>query len=264
MKKIKNVTIGADPEVFIINTSTGDVVSAIGLIPGKKDKPYKKGMPKGFGVEIDGILGEFNIPPCSSREEYVDSIKYMKNWIREYVKNMDPNLDICCKATMLVSPDLLDNDLAQQIACEGDYNPYLMRKNPTPECWPNNLRVAGDHIHIGYKSPDFETDAELAKYMDLACGIPAVLYDDDIFRRTLYGMAGSFREQKHGCEYRSMSSAMLDDDLLPKVYDWTMRAIELYNDGYPLPDSNLIQKCINTSNKVLAKHLISLYDICVE
>lgn len=150
MRKIKNITIGADPELFIINTSTGDVVSAIGLLPGKKDKPYKKGMPKGFGVEIDGILGEFNIPPCTSKEEYVDSIKYMKNWIKNYVKNVDPNLDICCKATMLVPEDQLLDPLANEIGCLSDFNAYTMDKNPKPEGYPNCLRVAGEMIARKY------------------------------------------------------------------------------------------------------------------
>lgn len=77
--KIKNITVGADPELFIFNTKTNQVVSAIGIIPGEKGKPYTKGMPKGFGVEIDCILGEFNIPPCTSSNEFVDSIKYMKD-----------------------------------------------------------------------------------------------------------------------------------------------------------------------------------------
>lgn len=102
------------------------------------------------------------------------------------------------------------------------------------------------------------------KYMDLACGIPSVLYDDDIYRRTLYGQAGSCRFPDYGLEARTLSSTMLDDNLLPKVYDWTMKAIELYNDGYPLPEDDLIQRCINTSNQVLAKHLIKLYDICAD
>ena len=41
-----------------------------------------------------------------------------------------------------------------------------------------------DHIHIGYTKPDPETSCMLMKYMDLACGIPSVLYDDDFYRRT--------------------------------------------------------------------------------
>ena len=86
-----------------------------------------------------------------------------------------------------------------------------------------------DHIHIGYTNPDPETSCMLMRYMDLACGIPSVLYDDDIYRRTLYGQAGCFRLPEYGLEARTLSSFMLNDDLLPKVWDWTMKAIELYN-----------------------------------
>ena len=55
--QVTNITIGADPELFIVNTKTNKIVSAIGLIPGEKGKPYIENMePGGFGVEIDGIL----------------------------------------------------------------------------------------------------------------------------------------------------------------------------------------------------------------
>ena len=36
MNRITNITIGADPELFIVNKKTGKVVSSIGLIPGEK------------------------------------------------------------------------------------------------------------------------------------------------------------------------------------------------------------------------------------
>lgn len=54
---------------------------------------------------------------------------------------------------------------------------------------------------------------------------------------------------------------MLNDEYLGQVYDGTMKAIELFNEDYPLPDGDLVQKCINTSNEILAKHLIKLYNI---
>ena len=71
--EILNVTIGSDPELFIINKKTNKVVSSIGLIPGEKGNPYRtKDMPEGFGLEIDNILAEFNpaaIPP--PRQSYI-------------------------------------------------------------------------------------------------------------------------------------------------------------------------------------------------
>ena len=47
--KLHNVTIGADPELFIINEKTKKVVSAVGLIPGEKRNPWRlEDMTEGF------------------------------------------------------------------------------------------------------------------------------------------------------------------------------------------------------------------------
>lgn len=149
-------------------------------------------MPKGFGVELDCILGEFNIPPCTSLNDFVGSIQYMKNWIRNWVKQYDINLDICCKASMPVPEDQLLDPRANEIGCMSDYNAYTERENDKPNGYPNNTRVSGFHIHVGYSNPDFDTSIKLIKFFDLCCGVPSMLYDDDTFRRTLYGKAGSF------------------------------------------------------------------------
>lgn len=66
------------------------------------------------------------------------------------------------------------------------------------------------------------------------------------------------------CEYRSLSSYMLNDEYLPLIYKQTMLAIDMVNEELPLPEGDLVQKCINTSNKVLAEYLIKLYEICVD
>lgn len=57
---------------------------------------------------------------------------------------------------------------------------------------------------------------------------------------------------------------MLNDELLPLVWDQTMLAIKHCNLQTELPDTTLVQDCINTSNKTLAKRLIKIFDLCVE
>ena len=111
---ITNVTIGADPELFIFNTSTKSVVSSIGLIPGEKGKPWRdKKWAKGFGLEIDNILGEFNIPPAHTKNEFIESINFMKKYIREFVKKKNPDYDIRCRASYMVPEDQLQSDEAK-------------------------------------------------------------------------------------------------------------------------------------------------------
>lgn len=125
----------------------------------------------------------------------------------------------------------------------------------------NNMITSLFHIHYGYDRPDYDTSTKLVKYFDLCCGVPSVLKDTDTYRRTLYGRAGSFRKCKYGVEARSLSSYMLHDEYLPTLHDQIMLAVDMCNDGMPLPESDLIQTCINTSNAVLAKHLIGLYGL---
>lgn len=261
MKKIKNITIGADPELFIINTRTGCPVSAIGIIPGKKDKPYTKGMSKGFGVEIDCVLGEFNIPPCSSKGEFIDSIKYMKDWIRNYIKNYNEDLDICCASSMLIPEDQLNNKDAHKIGCDPSFNSYTQELMPRPEKYPDNFRNGAFHIHLGTYNSDPDVVCTITRFFDLCCGVPSILHDTDTIRRRCYGQAGDFRFQKWGLEVRCLGGYMLNDQFLGRIYDGAILAVEMFNEGLPLPDGDLVQKCINTSNQVLAKHLMKVYGI---
>lgn len=141
---ITNVTIGADPELFIFNTATKSVVSSIGLIPGEKGKPWRdKKWAKGFGLEIDNILGEFNIPPAHTKDEFIESINFMKKYIREFVKKKNPDYDIRCRASYMVPEDQLQSEEAKMFGCSIDFNAYTEDVNPKPEGEKTNLRSAG-------------------------------------------------------------------------------------------------------------------------
>ena len=142
--KIHDFTVGADPELFLINTKTGKVVSSIGIIPGEKGNPWRGyDMPSGFGLEIDNILAEFNIPPVSDSRSFVNNIEYMKNYISSFVKEKDKNLDILCEASQEVPEDQLQSPEAKMFGCSVDYNVYTERPNPKPQGERTNLRSAG-------------------------------------------------------------------------------------------------------------------------
>lgn len=113
--QIRKFTVGADPEMFIINEKTGKVVSSIGLIPGEKGCPYvAEDMPKGFGLETDNILAEFNIPPVTSCEGFINAMNYMKDYIRAYVKKINPDYGIKCSAYEVVDESQLQSDQAKE------------------------------------------------------------------------------------------------------------------------------------------------------
>lgn len=258
---LENITIGADPELFIINSKTGKVVSSIGLIPGLKGEPYRSDdMPEGFGLEIDNILAEFNIPPVTTQKDFVNAVEYMKNYIRKFVKAKNPDLDILCVASMMVDEDQLQSPEAKLFGCSVDYNAYTEAPNPKPEGERTNLRSAGFHIHIGYKDCNVDDSLMLIKHLDMQLGVPSVIMDSDTKRRSLYGKAGCFRLTPYGLEYRVLSSFFLSsEETLKWVWNRVQAAIEAYQQGFSLPDPDLVQKAINTSDVKLAKKLVDSY-----
>lgn len=142
--KLNNITIGADPELFIINEETKKVVSSIGLIPGEKGDPYRsKDMPEGFGIETDNIVAEFNIPPVTTEAGFINNIEYMKDYIKKFVKNKDPKLGILCAASRVVDKSQLQSPEAQLFGCDVDYNAYTESANPKPQGNKTNTRSCG-------------------------------------------------------------------------------------------------------------------------
>jgi hypothetical protein len=259
----KNCTIGSDPELFLIDKTTGKVVSSIGIIPGEKDNAFReKTWPKGFGLEIDNILAEFNIPAVKTKNAWLKNMNFMKNYIRNFAQQINPNLDIMCTASMMVDDDQLNSEAAKLFGCDPDYNAYTEKANPKPQGDRGNLRSAGCHIHIGYPKCNAETSIRLVKYLDAFVGVPSILLDTDTKRRSLYGKAGSFRLQPWGVEYRVLSSKFIEnDDLLTWVWYQVEQAVNACHYGLQLPPQDLVIKAINESDKELAKQLIKKYNL---
>lgn len=261
--RLGKVTIGADPELFIINEKTEKVISSVGKIPGEKGNPYvADDMPAGFGLETDNILAEFNIPPVSDLASFVNNIEYMKGYIDKFVKNLDPDYGILCAASKNVDKSQLQSPQAQLFGCDVDYNAYTEAPNPKPEGSRTNLRSAGFHIHIGYENPNIDTSVLLVKYLDMYLGVPSVIYDKDKRRRSLYGKAGCFRLTSYGVEYRVLSSAMMKDvDTLQFVWKQVQKALAAASRGTSLVDSEYVIKAINESDAELAQRIVKSYSI---
>lgn len=260
---IKNVTVGSDPELFIINKKTNKVVSSIGLIPGVKGTPWTcKEFKPGYGLEIDNILAEFNIPPAKNFNQFRDSINYMKDFIKKYVQKKNPDLDILCAASQIVDEDQLQSEEAKLFGCSVDYNAYTLEPNPKPQGEKTNLRSAGMHIHIGYDNPNTEASLELIRYMDVYLGVPSVLIDADSKRRILYGKAGCFRLTPYGLEYRVLSSYfMSSDELLAFVWKGVISAIDALNHSFVRPTPSSVIAAINNNDTKLAKEICGTYSI---
>ena len=261
--RLTKINVGADPELFIINTKTKKVVSAIGLIPGTKEEPYRANdMPKGFGLQTDNILAEFNIPPATCKDEFVSNILFMQDYIDKYVKNIYPDLGIKCAASQIVPNSELQSDQAKQFGCSIDYNVYTQAPNEKPCGETTNIRSCGLHLHIGYDIPNIDTSLKFIKYLDAYIGVPSVIKDKDTKRRSLYGKAGCFRLKPYGFEYRTLSGAMMNSTARLKfVWEQLEKAVSAIKAELPLPLSDAVQNAINNSDIELAKELMSTYKL---
>jgi hypothetical protein len=190
-------TIGSDPELFLFNKKTKKVVSAIEKIPGCKEEPFKEGLPKGFGLQTDNILAEFNVPPVTNEESWVANIEFMKDFIRQTAQAIDENFDILCQASSKVPTKELKHPQAKEAGCDPDYCIYTNTRNEAGKLGRTTLRSSGFHIHVGYPDNNIDTSLMMLRYIDAFVGLPSILYDTDTERRTLYGKAGCFRL----CEY---------------------------------------------------------------
>lgn len=260
---MKKYLFGSDPELFIINEKTNKVVSSIGLIPGKKDHPFiDKEWKNGFGLETDNILAEFNIPPTDNIDEWLNSFKFMKDYINKFVKKFNPDYGIQCIASRMVDDDQLNSKEATEFGCDPDFNIYTGGRNPQPEGRKTNLRSAGYHVHFGYNDKSVDKAVEIIRYADMYLGIPSVVFDPDKDRRNLYGKAGSFRLQKHGCEYRVLSSFMMSsDDLIKFCFNNALKTLDAFEKKLEKIPEDVVQECINNSNVKLAKELIKRYNL---
>ena len=88
--RITNFTVGADPELFL--EQNGKIISSEGIIGGSKHKPKRI---NGYGryVQEDNVMVEFNIPPCESKEDFVNEINAVKDWLHAYVSLKGYNLN---------------------------------------------------------------------------------------------------------------------------------------------------------------------------
>ena len=258
----QHYTIGSDPELFLINKKTKKVVSAIDKIPGSKEAPHTKGLPKGFGLQTDNILAEFNIPPVTNVDNFVECIEFMKNYIRDIAKGFDENYDIACQASAKVPVKELKHPQAKEFGCDPDFCVYTEGPNEVSPAARTNLRSAGFHLHVGYEGHNIDTSLTMLKYVDAFVGLPSILYDTDAERRKLYGKAGCFRLQPYGFEYRTLSSYWIgNESRLKFIWKQLMYALLAFERGWNLPNFEVTRSTIDNNDVEKAKELIKEYEL---
>lgn len=252
--KIKNISIGADPELFIKNND--EVVSAEGIIGGSKKSP-RVITKEGHAIQEDNVMVEFNIPASKSKNEFIDNINTVLSFLDMELSLK--NLQLHYSASEHLDKKYLKTEQATTFGCEADLDVYAKLPNTSPSS-NTTLRTAGGHIHIGYDNPSDEVNEYIVMAMDLFLGVPSIVMDEDDRRRTMYGKAGCFRFKPYGVEYRTLSNFWIySDELKQWAYDSTLKALKFIenqeNIDFLIDNSEKIQKCINNNNLELVNEL---------
>jgi len=228
------LTIGADPEVFLVKD--GRVTSAYGIVPGTKEKPF----PIGNGaVQVDGIAAEFNIAPAETAEEFVHNVNDMMGELRKMIpKDHEISIESVVSLDKHMMATLKPEEFA--LGCDPDFNAYTMdiqqdggmRNAFTP------MRTGGGHVHVGwtkdqdiYENIHFLSCVDVVRQMDALVGVPSVLLDTKSIRSEMYGQTGTFRPKPYGVEYRVLSNFWLKKpEYTEFVFSQTKKAFDLLVD----------------------------------
>lgn len=263
-----NLTVGADPE-FFFSDMKNKLISSIGIVGGSKEAP-KPIDNYGHFIQEDNVSVEFNIPPCSTSDQFVDSIHYVLKHV--YDNYAVPNqLELQIIPSGIFTDDQLEAPAAKVFGCEPDFNAWTGNMNTRPEAGHGGrMRTCGGHIHVGYSNPTPDDQKAIVRAMDMFIGLPSVLMDEDNERRTMYGKAGAYRPKSYGAEYRTVSNFWIRSRELTKwAFEQTIRAVEFCRnpDNVALLNSvkveSYINRAINSGNKTQAEALCKLYGAVV-
>lgn len=219
-----DITIGADPEFFLY--IDGKIIPADKFLNSKSESEKTEG---GL-VYYDGMAAEINPVPETSTEKFIENIRLCLRYIYKETK----------ASFLPVASVILNSDDIKDARCERRGN-IIPNKDGTFTC------CTGGHIHLSYPF-----DREVISALDATLGVFSVAKfhgDEERRRKRYFGHAGNCKIQKHGFEYKVLSSAWLaSPELAAEILDFAKTCILLYDsnrDFYKQVDKKQVKQIIN-------------------
>lgn len=215
-----DLLLGADPEAFLRNKKTGQIIAAHGLLPGDKKTPHK--VDRG-AVQVDGLAFEYNIDPAATAEEFNKNHEVVQAQMKELIEKVDKDLELVfipyVQFDMTYFKSLPDE--AKVLGCDPDYsaiNGQMIQVATTQGNSP--VRTAAGHIHVGWSKGEdpsnavhFEDCRYIAQHFyNRRPYIPGqVETREEQSRLAYYGHSGAFRPKSYGVELRQYSNVWVRD-----------------------------------------------------
>lgn len=217
-------TIGSDPEVFVVDKKTNEVIPAWQYLPSKDkglavksyhwNSDHSQALkPKAFW---DGFQAEFTTFPLHCHAYLVDEIHAGLKAVLNAARAKFPDATLSWESVVPVQQEILRSADEEhvQLGCMPSRNIYKtspLEGGMNGRTW--NMRCAGCHVHYG--TTESWTDASVKAALRGADAIGAVavtaLLDglEHPARRRYYGLPGEYRVHDTRLEYRTLSSTIL-------------------------------------------------------
>ena len=219
MTAIKLVSMGTDPEFFVVDTR-GRLVNPARLTGGTKGNAEPIAEPGRFGIGalVDGAAVELNTKlPALNADDWRAMLRDLALGITSLA--ISRGYDWITKSSVLLSSYARRNPQYNEIGCATDYDAYTGQAVPriTPRAL-KGWRHAGGHIHAVVEADDrnltFDDACRLVRLLDVTVGINDRSSDE---RRAYIG-AGRFRLVKLDgrtmwVEYRTPCSGNLINNI---------------------------------------------------
>lgn len=203
-----SITIGTDPEFFVRDLETQEIVMGCGRIGGTKAEPLPiPGMPAGFGIQEDNVMCELTVPASHNASGFVDNVSAVLDGATKYLSERGLELVAGVPEWEFEQAVLDSNSGASMVGCSPDFDAYSQgeQRGAITAAGLGTRRYCGGHIHIGVEPncPQFVA----VMFADLFIGLPLVKMGEmQGYRRGMYGTPGVYRPTPYGFEYRTPSN----------------------------------------------------------
>ncbi len=228
-------TIGSDPEFFVLDPK-GKPYPATKFAIGTKVNPVPiVSLPTGFFEQRDNLSFEGNIPVCTTKKEFISNITSLRNYFKSKISGF--NYSISSNGVEYFEKRYLNLAEALEFGCSSVISSWSSRKDyiasmATPILNKARFRVAGFHLHIGYKDvniPKEYMDIIIGRLFDLFLTIPSHIIKPEPERIKTYGKWGMIRSKSYGVECRTLSTYFTQEEHLGWVWDQMFKIEEFIN-----------------------------------
>lgn len=140
--KITKVTLGGDPEYYVMNNRTGEIISGIGYVGGEKSEPLLLDEITGITRTEDNVLFEAQFPPVDNIEDWCKMYKIIQEKGNELLSEYD--MQLVTGSSYTFPDEQLAHPAARMFGCSASMNAYTREIQYT--CGPEeagNLRSCG-------------------------------------------------------------------------------------------------------------------------